>query len=332
MKQHWFISLFACLLLTNCQSDYQTLLLDEVKPLQATLLFEKDSNNYIYEIKATDTHLAILNQENDTKLTVYEKGKYDSPVFVVEPATYQEAILRKPHFRKEVTTDKVILLADNNSRFYRFSPENTNWQLQPEDPLFDVCNSFQYNRIQKEIYAVPFRPDLPYPFYYYNTSEGYYWVEADTCVHRQLAYKPDCYLCELCVHEKKNRAAIAYRFTNYVTFYDLEGNIETNIRIGQERIYPQLKETGALDTENTTKCLLDVCGTPDHLYCLYSESADYATPAYLIDKYTHENDKANANLYYGRLCLLCLPCRIKREATVYQNGKERIPEKRKHLY
>ena len=76
-----------------------------------------------------------------------------------------------------------------------------------------------------------------------------------------------------------------------------------------ERIYPQLKETGVLDAENTTKYLLDVCGTPDHLYCLYSESADYAAPAYLIDKYTHENDKANANLYYGRLCLLCLPCR-----------------------
>lgn len=74
MKQHWFISLFACLLLTSCQSDYQTLLLDEAQPLQATLLFEKDSNNYIYDIKATDTHLAILNQENDTQLTVYEKG------------------------------------------------------------------------------------------------------------------------------------------------------------------------------------------------------------------------------------------------------------------
>ena len=125
MKQHWFISLFACLLLTNCQSDYQTLLLDEVQPLQATLLFEKDSNNYIYDIKATDTHLAILNQENDTKLTVYEKGKYDSPVFVVEPATYQEAVLLKPHFRKEVTTDEVILLADNNSRFYRLSPDKS---------------------------------------------------------------------------------------------------------------------------------------------------------------------------------------------------------------
>ena len=79
-------------------------------------------------------------------LTVYEEGRYDSPVFVVGPTTYQEAVLRKPHFRKEVTTDEVIVLADNNSRFYRLSPENTNWQLQPEDPLFDVCNSFQYNR------------------------------------------------------------------------------------------------------------------------------------------------------------------------------------------
>ena len=58
-------------------------------------------------------------------LTVYEEGKYDSPVFVVGPATYQEAVLRKPHFRKEVTTDEVIVLSDNNSRFYRLSPENT---------------------------------------------------------------------------------------------------------------------------------------------------------------------------------------------------------------
>lgn len=123
---------------------------------------------------------------------------------------------------------------------------------------------------------------MPYPFYYYNTSEGYYWVEADSCVHRQLAYKPDCYLCELCVHEKKDRAVIAYRFTNYVTFYNLEGNIGTNIRIGQTAIAPKWIKTGALDTENTTKCLLDVCGTPDYLYCLYSGSADYATPTYLI--------------------------------------------------
>ena len=59
MKQNWFISLFAYLLLTNCQSDYQTLLLDKAQQLQATLLFEKDSNNYIYDIKATETHLAI---------------------------------------------------------------------------------------------------------------------------------------------------------------------------------------------------------------------------------------------------------------------------------
>ena len=38
---------------------------------------------------------------------------------------HNDAVLLKPHFRKEVTTDEVILLADNNSRFYRLSPDKS---------------------------------------------------------------------------------------------------------------------------------------------------------------------------------------------------------------
>lgn len=121
MKQNWFISLFACLLLTNCQSDYQTLLLDEAQLLQATLLFEKDSNNYIYDIKATETHLAILNQENDTMLTVYEEGKYDSPVFVVGPTPTGSCNL-KIHYSMYATVFNTIA---PKKRFMRFRSDLT---------------------------------------------------------------------------------------------------------------------------------------------------------------------------------------------------------------
>lgn len=276
---------FLSLLLTNCQTDNLSIIsLDNAQPLKATLLFVKDSSNYIYELKASNTNIAILDQESDTLFSLYEKDNYAAPIFVIKQDSTFNRAWQKPYFSKEVATNGEILLVKDNSSFYRLSSEGTNWKFSQEGRSFHVINSFQYNRTQNEIYAVPFQQtqSYPNPFYYYNPTEGYYWVNADSSVQLQLADDPISYLCELCVNEKADKVVAAYRFTNHITFYNLTGEIEKNIRIGSNTIVPKRLGTGALDIQNTTKCILNVCGTPRYLYCLYSGSCDYTAPAYLI--------------------------------------------------
>ena len=281
MKKKYAI-LFLIFLLTNCHTDNLSISLDTAQPLEAIPLFIKGSSNYIYELKVTDTHLVVLDQESDTILSAYEKNDYTTPIFSIKRDFPSQKILHKLHFSKEVSEKEQIILTNNNTCFYRLFTKDMNWELIQEGLSFSVINSFQYNRTQNEIYAVPFHSTQTYPFYYYNPTEGYYWVDADTTVQHQLSSDPNSYLCELCVNEKANKAVAAYRFANYITFYDLKGNIEKNIRIGSSPVVPQRLETGALDVKNTTKCILDVCGTPQYLYCLYTGSTDYAVSAYLI--------------------------------------------------
>ena len=236
--------------LTSCQQEKQierqVLSLDKTATiLQGKSLFKADSNHYFYDIKSAGNYLACLDDSCQTVLSVYAKDNIQQPVFTALRGR-KKGELQKPHFRQEVTKENSFLLVNDNSRYMKLYTENGDWILQQEKDWFNVKNSFYFNRTEKELYAVPYAYEMPYPFYYYNPEEGYYWVDADSTVMQILSSHSDAYLCNLCVNEKEKVVAAAYRFTNAITFYDLEGNIQKHIRLG-DIFFPITKDMGVVD-------------------------------------------------------------------------------------
>lgn len=271
--------------LTSCQQEKQierqVLSLDKTATiLQGKSLFKADSNHYFYDIKSAWNYLAFLDDSCQTVLSVYAKDNIQQPVFTALRGR-KKGELQKPHFRQEVTEENGFLLVNDNSRYMKLYAENGDWILQQEEDWFNVKNSFYFNRTEKELYAVPYAYEMPYPFYYYNPEEGYYWVDADSTVMQILSSHSDAYLCNLCVNEKEKVVAAAYRFTNAISFYDLEGNIQKHIRLG-DIFFPITKDMGVVDVENTPKCFLDIYGTEQYIYTVYSEESDTSLPTYLL--------------------------------------------------
>ena len=286
MKKIVFI-LFVSICLFGCHSGGKvtkrySLSLDNAIELQGESLLTADSCHYFYDLKSVGIYLALLDYQSDTVLTLYERSDLHRPTFIVSRGR-KDNQLEKPYFRKEVTADNSVFhLFDDNTRCCTLYLNDGKWHLERIGKKFYIENSFNFNQTEKELYGVPLLSWQPYPFYYYNPQKGYYWVDADSVVQQVLSSKVEAYMCNLCVNEVKDRAVAAYRFTNALSFYDLVGNVQNHITIGESFIFPLTLNTGVLDVERTPKCFLDICGTTQYVYMLYSGSADSLSHTYLL--------------------------------------------------
>ncbi len=278
---------FIVILFVSCNQkekdvERYSLSLDNAIELQGESLLTTDSCHYFYDLKSVGNYLALLDYQSDTVLTLYEKGNFLQPTFVVSRGR-KDNQLEKPYFRKEVTTNNnVFHLFDDNTRCCTLYLTNEKWRLERAGKKYFVENSFCFNYTEKELYGVTLLPSQPYPFYYYNPVEGYYRVLADSIAQQVLSSHTDAYLCYLCVYESMDKVVASYRFTNALSFYNLIGDVQTHVTIGDKFIFPITLNTGTLDITRTPKCFLDICGTTQYVYMLYSGSADYLSHTYLL--------------------------------------------------
>ena len=266
------------------QTERSVLILEEQEPLSSECLLSKDSAHYFQDLKMTNGNLCLLDADDDTALWIYRQDGYQFPIFIL-PRGVGKHQIENATFLQEVRSksEKGFTLLDNNLYKKQIKPINERWEIQSNSLSNAIIHSHQLNETKKELYGVPYLHAQAYPFYYYNPEEGYYWVEADTTIAKVLTYSnPDAYACSLCVNEKMDRVVSAYRFTNYISFYTLKGDLLKTIRIGNSPVYPIYLYTGTLDMVNTTKCFIDICGTERYVYCLYSGSTDYKAPTHLI--------------------------------------------------
>lgn len=277
---------FSLYLLLSCNNNdlprYKTIT-TEASPLeQAIILFMKDSNSYYYDLKITDDYLLFLDNKSDTILQAYGNDNL-MKLFCLKGRG--DSLLTNPHFTKSdlQKTKNSVQIIDNDfySRILILKDEKV--LIRSSVLSRNLVNSVDYNITSREIYAVPTNGWNDYQFFYYNTTDGYYWVDADSILRQEIINTPVAYLSNLCVKEQDDVVVSAMRFTNSVQFYDLKGKLKQVIKFGENTILPMRTGDGkGIDILNTPKCFIDICGTSKYVYCLYNGTTDFLSPSIIL--------------------------------------------------
>lgn len=150
-------------------------------------------------------------------------------------------------------------------------------------------NELSLDKNLKEISGLEIKPPFPA-----ELKEIIHKLTKDSSaiLHSQYSneLKPDLRIeqnmknCEIsyikteCINPKMKKVAVAYRFINYISFYDLKGNLLYTSQIGQDM--PQ--QNIDLYDFKLTKYFIDSYCTDKYAYFLYSGSSDLSTPARVL--------------------------------------------------
>ncbi|KKB53438.1 hypothetical protein [Parabacteroides goldsteinii] len=252
------------------------------------IIFSKEDNCYLYDLKITDNFYLFLDEKSDTVLRVYKKNNLLQTHSLCRSS--EKGKLWMPLFTKETheeseKTDKTFLV-DNNI-YYKDLELHTNnnnidiniLKLLKQQNMF----SRDFNITTKETYAIPISRDNKNPFYFFNPDSGYYWVDPSPSIEKMMPKDVLSYTNTICLNENQNMIVSAYRFTNYISFYTLDGALKTTVKFGKESISPVLShEQDKIDIRNTPKCFTYICGTPQYVYCLYDGSSDFTNPSKIV--------------------------------------------------
>lgn len=289
------ILLFCSFLLTVCScqngniiKDYSITTKSKMLP-DGEILFSKNDNCYLYDLKITDNFYLFLDERSDTVLRVYKQDNilqtYNSLC-----RSSEKDNLWKPLFTKEVhpepeNTDNVFLV-DNNLYYKNIVLHTDDNKIETNIlKLLKQRNMFSrdFNITTKEMYATPLARSTKSPFYFFNPDSGYYWVDPSHSIEEIMPKDILSYTNTICLNEHQNTIVSAYRFTNYISFYGLEGTLKTTVKFGDVPIIPIIPpKRNEIDIRNTTKCFTYIYGTPQYVYCLYDGSSDFTAKSQIV--------------------------------------------------
>lgn len=280
-------SLFSCGKSKEVFEDYS--ISDKTAPLpKGDTIFSTDFHSYLYDLKITDHYYLFLDEQRDTLLWVYRNT--DMPEFVMSMGrTMFKEDVWKPVFTKEVRPkdekEDTIYWIDNNRYLKRVMLDKqdnlsiSTLFLLPEKLVY----SSNFNVIGKGIYAVPINRRRRNPFYFFNFESGYNWVAPPAVLYSGMPTDNLSYTNCICVNESAHTVVSAFRFTNCISFYQLDGTLRNTVRFNNDLVIPEiLLNRKGLDVGNSLKCFIDLCGTPRYVYCLYSGSKNFSGKSKIV--------------------------------------------------
>ena len=253
------------------------------------ILFSKNDNYYLYDLKITDNFYLFLDERSDTVLRIYKQNNILHTHNSLCRNSEKDQ-LWMPLFTKEVhpefkNTDYAFLV-DNNMYYKNISLSTNNNKVEINVlKLLKQKNMFSrdFNITTKETYAIPVSRSTKSPFYLFNPDSGYYWVDPSPSIEKVMPKDVLSYTNTICLNESQNTIVSAYRFTNYVSFYGLDGTLKTTVKFGETPIIPIVNpDRDEIDIRNTPKCFTYICGTPQYVYCLYDGSSDFTAPSKIV--------------------------------------------------
>ncbi len=271
MKLLYFIS---CILLSASFSSCRQKFVDG-KTYSSVLVNHLGNESYIYALKIKDGYSFFLDDRNDSILRIYRNEELQCPIRAVLKGSEKNK-LQKPSFCKEIAEVpyESVRVVDHDSYLKAIDPE-TDSLVELLRFIKGLWSNTDYNFMADEICALPFLPHKNYPFFFYNEMNGYYWVEPDKSVAKSLRRRPVAYSASLVLNEKKKRIVAAYRYTNHISFYNLDGIVEQSFFTDEEIVAPVATHDG-IDIEVSRKCFIETYGTEKYVYCLYDGSADFS--------------------------------------------------------
>lgn len=250
------------------------------------ILFSKNENCYLYDLKITDNFYLFLDEKSDTILRVYKQDNI-SQTYSNISRNSEKYIFLKPLFTKEIhmePEDMDMTFVVDNNLYYK----NIDLHTQNENIEINILKSLKlgntfsrdFNITTKETYAIPLNRNTKNPFYFFNPDSDYYWVDPSPSIEKVVPKDVLSYTNTICLNESQNTIVSAYRFTNYVSFYGLDGTLNMTVKFGETPVIPIVNpDRNEIDVRNTPKCFTYICGTPQYVYCLYNGSSDFTAPS-----------------------------------------------------
>ena len=274
-------------ILTSCSQPKKnySISMDAQSLGKSTIILTKGGGNYLYDLQITDSYLVILDNKSDTVMQAYTLNNIlQTKIFCLR--TGENNRLLAPQFvrsdYRSLNKANQISIVDNNIYLKQITLTAKGINLRTRLLDKGLVNSKDYNITTKEIYAVPISGHQKYSYFFYNIDSGYYWVNPSPIISEVLPHVPIAFSSNLCVNEQKKSIVTAFRFTNYVSFYDLEGNIQSTCHFGENQTITPLCMGEKLDIENSTKCFTSIYCTPKYVYCLYDGTTDFTAQSRIL--------------------------------------------------
>ncbi|WP_455628556.1 hypothetical protein [Parabacteroides chinchillae] len=250
----------------------------------SSVLFTKDCNSYLYDIQITDSYIVVLDSKSDSVMQVHTlKDSQPADIFCLRNGDNNRLI--SPQFVQSDYRSKNVgnqlSVVDNGIYLKDITLSNTGININSIILDRRLRKSVDYNITSKEIYAVPITDYKKFCFYFYNSDSGYYWVDTPPAIIKDMPKVSMALINNLCVNETSKSIVSAFRFTNYVTFYDLQGNIKTNYKFGEQTFIPFQSEN-KIDVINSVKCFTSIYSTSKYVYCLYDGSTDFTASSKIL--------------------------------------------------
>lgn len=277
--KHTFYMLVLAFTFFGCEKkepEYYKLNLENQESQKAEVI-SNQTDHYLYNLKITKDYYCFLSKKNNTLIHIYgndDTHKYEQVLFTDSfPNQYKRHFFTKETLQK--SSDNTLFLIDDEKHLLKL---HIGEDSVDRDTLSSNLppNSREYNITSNTIFASTFGQARKSPYYRFSNSE-YEWITPDPSIKKKVGNSIS-YINHLCVNEKQKRAVVAYRFVNFLSFYDLEDDLQCTVEIENNMLPPEM-ESGS---SNTTKFFIDIYGTGKYVYCLYSGSVDLTAPARIL--------------------------------------------------
>ncbi|MDR0698190.1 MAG: hypothetical protein LBG28_03065, partial [Tannerella sp.] len=153
---------------------------------------EADSSRFYYDLRATESFYAFLDDRSDTVIRIYKKDK-PGKIHHFHVRKERSILDSRPWFLKSNTRYPTMAdqlwIVDNHISVKTINPDNPPEQLLSSPagfPFRTLPLSTDYNITKEEIYAVPLNEEHISPYYLYRPDSGY--SQARIYQHPDIAY------------------------------------------------------------------------------------------------------------------------------------------------
>jgi len=266
-------------LLTSCGKVKDYSLSQDTTPLpMGKVLFSEDGHCFFNEMTITDSYVVFTDIQSDTIIKAYHKNNFKTqPLVLVKRSGSMSTLTPKLIYKVSKKNDNDTFSAIDEYLFEKtFTLHSPDFDVKTTQLKRNIIPAFNFYKAGNELYASPLMRSYSSPFYYYNPKDNYFWVDPSDKILAALPQNDDAYACTLCVNEKVATAVAAYRYTNFLTFYNLKGDAMVTVSIGDKTIAPVITHD-EVDVLQSEKCFTAIAGSPQYVYCVYNGSNDFNT-------------------------------------------------------
>ena len=284
MKTHFkYMFIASILLLLSCQKErvfYELDLASNAAKIEGEVVLQsKVEGDYFFDLKADENSFYFLykNEKGNGVLAVYDNDftlKQEQRLFEKLPVSMNAY----PHFTHEVIQEHppVLHIVSERSHLWQLQSDGEKSQFKVLDVKLPG-NGVDYNVVSSDEFWISSTLRMWRSPFFSLINGCYNWITPDSLINQN--YQNDVpFVAHLSVNGEQRKAVIAYRFIDFLSFYDFNGYLEGSVKIRSKILPSEIR----INNPNTPKYFIDLYGTEQYIYCLYSGSRNLDVPARVI--------------------------------------------------